>query len=225
MKSFAFAALVSAVAAISASELEFSKYAARYNKFYGDIKEFAMRLQRFVHWDKLISEHNSTNGANFHLGHNQFSDWTDAEYLAILGYKKSGTDKKDRRNVELFDDSDLPASVNWVEAGGVTPVKDQLHCGACWAFSAIGALEGAYFAKYGDLLTFSEQQLIDCDTEPHTYWDDSPQNKGCHGGDMELAFDYFKTTQAHPMLETDYAYTSGNGDETKKCLYEASKAV
>ena len=120
------------------------------------------------------------------------------------------------------DDSNIADSVNWVEAGGVTPVKDQIHCGACWAFSTIGALEGAYFAKYGELLTFSEQQLIDCDTHDCVSWYGG-HNEGCHGGSMIIAFDYFKDT--HPMLKTDYPYTSGTGYETKKCLYFASKAV
>ena len=121
------------------------------------------------------------------------------------------------------DDSDLPASVNWVEAGGVTPVKDQQYCGSCWAFSAIGALEGAYFAKYGELKSFSEQQLIDCDSHgdhiPYIYY----YNYGCHGGGMIDAFRYFY--DYHPMLESDYPYTSGNGEEIKKCLYSDSKAI
>ena len=121
------------------------------------------------------------------------------------------------------DDSDLPASVNWVEAGGVTPVKDQQHCGSCWAFSTIGALEGAYFAKYGELKSFSEQQLIDCDTHAHHDFSGDYNNKGCHGGYMSHAFEYFKDT--HPMLASDYPYTSGNGEETKECLNSDSKAI
>ena len=171
MKSVAFAAFVTAAAAISANKLGFMNYTARFNKVYEDVEEFVTRFERFVHWDRLINNHNNANGANFQLGHNQFSDWTDAEYKAILSYVRPNSDQKDRRNVELFDDSDLPDSVNWplhrhvnwVEKGGVTPVKDQQHCGSCWAFSAIGAIEGAYFAKHGKLLSLSEQQLIDCD--------------------------------------------------------------
>ena len=86
MKSFTFAALTSAAAAISADELEFINYAARFNKVYGDIEEFALRLERFAHWHRVITEHNATNSPSFELGHNQFSDWTNEEYGAILGY-------------------------------------------------------------------------------------------------------------------------------------------
>ena len=125
--------------------------------------------------------------------------------------------------VSDIDENDLPASVNWVEAGGVTPVKDQLHCGACWAFSTIAALEGAYFAKHGELLSFSEQQLIDCDTKVDRDYDGN-RNNGCHGGDMNRAFDYFK--DHHPMLETDYPFTSGeHGRHSLWCHYKASKAI
>ena len=41
-------------------------------------------------------------------------------------------------------------------------LKDQGRRGGCWAFSATGALEGAYQIATGELRSLSEQQLIEC---------------------------------------------------------------
>ena len=123
--------------------------------------------------------------------------------------------------MQVFDESDLPSYVNWVEAGAVTPVKDQLHCGSCWAFSAVGALESAHFIASGELLSFSEQQLIDCDIDAHC--DGRLRQKGCHGGNMGYAFDYFEHNFA--MLKDAYPYASGDTKSSGDCLYSASKAT
>ena len=118
---------------------------------------------------------------------NQFADWTEDEFKAILGYKPSG---KTARDEVIRDANDLPESINWVEQGQVSDVKNQGACGSCWAFSATGAIESAYSIKNKEMVNFSEQQMVDCSIETG--------NMGCGGGLMDYAFDYAK---AHPLLD------------------------
>jgi len=145
MKSFSFAALIAATNALSTVEYEYMNYCAEFNKVSNDVEEFNSRMENFASIDAFITEHNNSN-ATYTAGHNQFSDWTHAEYKSILGYVRGAADS---RSPTVLDESMNATSVNWVTAGAVTPVKDQGQCGSCWAFSSTGSLEGAHFVATG----------------------------------------------------------------------------
>ena len=105
----------------------------------------------------------------------------------------------------------VPESVNWVEKGAVTPVKNQGQCGSCWSFSTTGALEGAYFIKKGKLLSFSEQELVDCDN-----FKNGGKDHGCNGGLMDNAFKWIEKNDGL-CLEKDYQYVSGETKTAGTC--------
>jgi len=141
------------------------------------------------------------------LGLNQFADLTQEEFgMLYTGYHHQERSHAETSNLYL---KDLPNSVDWREKGAVTPVKNQGACGSCWAFSAIGALEGLYFIDHNELLSFSEQNFVDCVRG---------QSKGCQGGWMNDAFDY--TAENGVETEADYPYTARTG----KCSFVSSKA-
>lgn len=69
---------------------------------------------------------------------------------------------------------------NWNNTEHLTPIKNQLNCGSCWAFSTTSSLEAFMKINNYSVHRLSEQELVDCSTE----------NYGCQGGLMHLAFDY-----------------------------------
>lgn len=107
--------------------------------------------------------------------------------------------------------TNVPESIDWVNNGAVTPVKNQGQCGSCWSFSTTGALEGAYYIKNGVLDSFSEQQLVDCDTRKN-----GGKDMGCNGGLMDNAFSWIEKNGGL-CTEEDYAYTSGTTKTAGTC--------
>lgn len=173
-------------------------------------------LEVFSKWvanHVYIEEVNARN-LSYQLGHNQFSGMDNEEfrtYLATIPRIQNMDVVPRETYVAGLRVGASPASVDWVAKGAVTPVKDQGQCGSCWSFSTTGALEGAFYLKYGQLVSFSEQQLVDCDTLGN-----GGRDHGCNGGLMDNAFNWI-SKNGGLCTENDYPYISGTTKTADTC--------
>ncbi|CAH1987102.1 unnamed protein product [Acanthoscelides obtectus] len=157
----------------------------------------------------MIDEHNErfSNGEEtFEVRINQFGDLSQEEFRQMLSLQKDQIPDRGGNLALLDGNEDLPEEVDWRARGAVTTVKQQGNCGSCWAFSAVGAIEGQIFLKNGILEPLSAQNLIDCARGKY-------HNEGCYGGSMKSAFNY---TRDHGVLtDQEYPYVSYSGKEGK----------
>ncbi|XP_056687372.1 uncharacterized protein [Spinacia oleracea] len=72
---------------------------------------------------------------------------------------------------------------------------------SCWAISTIAVVEGINQIVTGELLSLSEQELVDCDTS---------YNSGCDGGLMDYAYDFI-INNGGIDTDADYLYTAKDG--------------
>jgi C1A family cysteine protease len=181
--------------------------------------EFLHLLTNWKNNDRIIEETNAKN-LTYTLGHNAFSGMSSEEFAEHMHFglnreiiASSSVPSALRRG---FDSAvSVPASVDWRTQGAVTPVKNQQSCGSCWSFSTTGALEGIYAIKRANLVSFSEQQLVDCD-----YIRSGGTSLGCNGGDMQSAMEWIGKNNGL-CTEQAYPYVSGttqtNGPCQKSC--------
>jgi len=172
---------------------KFQRFIKKYNKKYESINEFLARFEIFKrNTISALSEKNSL----YKTGITKFSDLTKQEFAKI--YLNLNYDAMATINLEpyfLNGTKDAPEAYDWRYNNVVSAVKDQRACGACWAFAATGNLEGLYAIYQGNIRTFSEQMLVDCDTT----------DAGCNGGLMEYAFSWLKKNGGI-MFDSDYPY-------------------
>jgi hypothetical protein len=124
---------------------------------------------------------------------------TETLSVSIVGYQYE--EASAYSSLDLFPGATGSGDLDWRPKGAVTVVRDQGQCGADWAFSAIGALEGAAVAKGGPLRDLSEQQLIDCGT--------SFGLLGCNGGNAASAYRYLMSFGS--ATDASYPYTARDG--------------
>lgn len=196
-----------------------SEYKLQFGKKYVNAEEEFVRRELFAANVKKIEVHNflySKGLRSYSMAVNQFTDMDRVEVARVAtGLKFSASSVSNRKqhssvylspNVPIT----LPDSVDWRNQGYVTPVKNQGSCGSCWSFSTTGSVEGQHYRKSKQLVSLSEQNLVDCS------W--SYGNNGCEGGLMDNAFTYIKDNKG---IDTEdcYPYT-GKADKT--CHFNVS---
>ena len=200
----------------------FTQYQKDFGKNYASLDELEVRYHYFKNTLFNIVNHNLDKNATFQMGLNHFSDLSPEEFqMKYLG----GFQKSNNTGLSIgaaacskFTGTPgkmLPNAVDWTVLGKTTAVKDQGYCGSCWSFSAAEAIESVWAIRKGQLLTLSEQQLVDCSKKYG--------NMGCNGGLMDSAFHYVMDNGL--CLESAYPYTSGKTTSAGTCQSTCSPAV
>jgi C1A family cysteine protease len=191
---------------------EFKEFIQKYNKNYETALELEQRFDIFRTNYRTIVLHNTDTSQNFTMGLNAFADLTAAEFKEK--YVSGIQSKQDYgaymcKSYSTLNTGSLPASVDWRTKNAVSPVKDQGQCGSCWSFSSSGALEGAWAISTGNLVSLSEQELVDCASGL------SYGSHGCNGGQMDGAFKY--AIENGMCTEESYPYVSGTTQTAGTC--------
>lgn len=161
---------------------------------------------------------NSNPKSTWKAGINKFASMTLDEVKAMLGGQVPTYTRYNQHQMDLIQQNAEPASNNpsefdWrkVNPQCIHPIRDQAHCGSCWAFSASEAMSDLFcIASKGQVdVVLSPQDMVSC----------NKLNQGCNGGILPIAWYYL----AHTGIVSDecFPYTSQNGTVEacpKKCV-------
>jgi len=205
--------VVQSLSLLDLAQDEWEAFKSHHGKSYDNDIEERFRMKIYLENRHRIAKHNK-DAQHYKLAMNKYGDLLPHEFRTRMNGFRS--DLRNRTTHLLMaasfiepDNVVVPKSIDWRDKGAVTPVKDQGQCGSCWSFSATGSLEGQHFRKTGQLVSLSEQNLVDC-SRGEKY-----QNEGCNGGLMDNAFRYIKDNGG---IDTETTYPYEARDD--KCRYK-----
>jgi len=168
--------------------------------------------QRILKEETVESIKSKADWESYDWHENPFRDFSKEQIQALLGAHLTW----DEHNIHLLLDEDdhdilkdLPqefdARKQWPEC--VFPVRNQEHCGSCWAFSGASVLTDRFcIASQGGIKkVLSPQDMVSCDTTDY----------GCHGGLLDRAWTYLEKTGI--VADECFPYVSGDGKNVPHC--------
>lgn len=162
--------------------------------------EYVRRKAIFDEKLEVILMHNADPKNTWKRGVNEYTDKTDAEFKLSrsMGYNRPLARHfaaQDRAHMvtttsasmkKTLKPQPLPDSWDWREKGVISNVKNQGHCGSCWAFAATANIESHAAIASGTLESLSPQQLVSCAPNPM----ECGGFGGCKGSIPEVAYHY-----------------------------------
>ncbi|XP_053290825.1 procathepsin L [Pleuronectes platessa] len=193
---------------------EFHAWKLKFERSYSSPSEEAEHMQIWLRNREAVLEHNAMadqSNSSYRLGMTNFADMEPEEFTRNFSSGSFNASRPRQHFVSKLLHAigqHLPQSMDWRAHGLVTSVKDQKKCACDWPSvhdvsfcgnCTTGSLEGQHFKTTQNLVSLSEQQLVDCS--------EKYGSSGCHGGSVEAAFKYIMAYGGIEMKDT-YKYVA-----------------
>jgi len=205
MRGFIIALTFVAACSALSRDAQWEEFKLKYKKGYRNLEQDSERKAIFMSNLDNIEAHNvkfEAGQSTYKQGVNQYSDMSFDEFQNTILMSEEKVAKKEFPAKTQTTPRYHPDSHDWKYVMG--SVRNQGSCGSCWAFGAVGTVEGVWAMAGNDKLDLSEQQLVDC------------AQGDCDGGWADDGLDTI-IRKGGSCLESDYPYHATNGYYCESC--------
>ena len=158
--------------------------------------------------------------SSWKAAHNPITQMPRSEARKLLGvnmeklrpytmYQQTFTPEQIAAAPESFD-----SRTQWSQCPTIREIRDQKHCGSCWAFGAVEAMSDRICIHTQEIVRLSAEDMNSCSRSTFT------SCGSCNGGQPGCAWQYWVKTGV--VSEDCYPYTAGN-DTSKIVTPECKK--